>query len=272
VEFGADDAHKGEMQNEGDPKPQMHSHRWSVVALVAALLCCWSPAAQAQTSGYKYQVTPYLFWTGINGTIGEQGRTANVDASFGNIVRHLNMVAMVYFDARFGRWRALVDNLYADVSDARATPGPLFSSVKVATKMWIVDPEAGYAIVRNEGKEVDVTAGARIWNLDNSVTLFRPNSALDRGSGTRNIADPVVGGRFYSDAGQRMFIIAKADVGGFGAAASTDWQVFGAAGFKLNDRIVGSVGYRYLSLDYSTNNAIFDVHLNGVIVGLGFRF
>jgi hypothetical protein len=249
----------------------MPSRKRSVIALFVAL-SCWSHAAQAQTSDYKFQVTPYLFWTGLNGTIGEQGKTANVDASFGDVVHHLNMVAMVYFDARFGRWRALVDNLYTDVSDARATPGPLFSSVKVATRMWIVDPEAAYAIIRKEGKEVDVTAGARIWNLDNSVTLFRPNFALDRGSGTRSIADPIVGGRFYSDVGQRMFLIAKADVGGFNASASTDWQAFAAGGYKFNDRIVGSVGYRYLSVDYSANNAIFDVHLNGVIVGLGLRF
>ena len=81
-----------------------------------------------------------------------------------------------------------------------------------------------------------------------------------------------MGGRFYSDVGQRMFIIAKADVGGFNASASTDWQAFAAAGYKFNDRIVVSVGYRYLSVDYSANNAIFDVHLNGVIVGLGLRF
>src|SRR5262249_6827737 len=155
-------------------------------------------------------------------------------------------------------------------SDARATPGPLFSSVKVATKLWIVDPEAGYAIVRKEGKEVDVTAGVRIWNLDNSVTLFRPNTALDRGTGTRSLADPVVGARFSSDVGQKMFIFAKADVGGFDAGASMDWQAFGGAGFKLNNTIVGSVGYRYLSVDYSPSNSIFDVHLNGVILGLGF--
>jgi opacity protein-like surface antigen len=250
----------------------MHRHKNFAIALFAALLCCWSHAAQAQTSDYNIQITPYLFWTGINGTIGEQGRTANVDASFGDIVHHLDMVAMVYFDARIGRWRVLVDNLYTKVSDARATPGPLFSSVHVATKTWIVDPEAGYAIVRKEGKEVDVTAGARIWNINNDVSLVRPDLSVNRGSGTQTIADPIIGGRFCSDIGQKLFLTAKADIGGFNASASTDWQAFGAAGFKINNTIVASVGYRYLSVDYSANNATFDVHLNGVIVGLGFRF
>ena len=249
----------------------MQTRSGFAIALLA-LFFCFGHAAEAQSSDYKFQVTPYLLTTGVNGTIGEQGRTADVDASFGDIVHHLNMAAMVYFDARFGRWRALVDNLYTDISDARATPGPLFSSVKVATKMWIVDPEAGYAIVRKEGKELDATAGVRIWNLENNVTLFRTGLQVDRGSGTRSLVDPVVGMRFSSDVGQKMFVFAKADIGGFDAGASVDWQAFGGAGFKFNDRIVVSAGYRYLSVDYSPNNAIFDVHLNGDLLGIGFRF
>src|SRR5262249_39021326 len=88
--------------------------------------CFWSLPARAQSDVYKFQVTPYAFMTGVNGTIEEQGRSASVDASFGDVIHHLNMVAMVYADARFGRWRATLDNLYTDVSDARATPGPLF--------------------------------------------------------------------------------------------------------------------------------------------------
>src|SRR5215471_8183275 len=95
----------------------MQGHNRIALALFAALLCCWSRMAQAQTSDYHVQFTPYGFWTGVNGTVGEQGRTANVDASFGDIIRHLDMVAMVYFDARIGRWRLLVDNIYVKVSN-----------------------------------------------------------------------------------------------------------------------------------------------------------
>jgi hypothetical protein len=43
-----------------------------------------------------------------------------------------------------------------------------------------------------------------------------------------------------------MFVFAKSDVGGFDAGAQLDWQAFGGAGFKFNDTVVGSVGYRYL--------------------------
>jgi hypothetical protein len=235
------------------------------------LVCSWSRPAQAQTS-YKYQVTPYGFTTGVNGTIGEQGRTAAVDASFGDVIHHLNMVAMVYFDARFGRWRALVDNLYVDVSNARATPGPLFDSVRVATRVWMVDLEGAYAITQNEDREFDVTAGARIWNLDNSVTLFRGGFQVDRGKGTRSLADPIIGARYYSNLTPKIFVLGKADIGGFDAGASVDWQAYGQVGYKLKNSIVVSAGYRYIAVDYEPNNTIFDIHLNGVVFGLGIRF
>ena len=69
-----------------------------------------------------------------------------------------------------------------------------------------------------------------------------------------------------------MFVFAKSDVGGFDAGAQLDWQAFGGAGFKFNDTVVGSVGYRYLSTNDKTNAAAYDIALKGVIVGIGVRF
>ena len=242
-----------------------------VMVFIGGILCSWSRSAEAQTS-YKYQITPYAFFSGVNGTIGEQGRTAQVDASFGDVLSHLDGIATVYFDARFGRWRALLDNMYVDVSNARATPGPLFDSVAVATKMWMVDPKAGYALYQKEDRELDVTAGARIWNLDNKVTLFRGGFQADLGKGTRTFADPIIGTRFYSNLSPKIFVLGKADIGGFDAAASMDWQAFGEGGYAFNERVALSVGYRYISVDYTPNNAAFKTSMRGVIFGFGIRF
>jgi opacity protein-like surface antigen len=242
------------------------------VTLLALVFNCWSLTAYAQSDNYKVQVTPYGFLTGVNGTIGEAGRTANVDASFGDVLDHLNMVAMVYADARFGRWRATLDNLYTDVSAARATPGPLFSSVRVATRLWIADPEGGYAVFQREGKEVDVVAGVRVWSLKNNLTFFRDGLQADFSRGTRSVVDPIVGMHFSSNLPHNMFVFAKGDVGGFNAGAALDWQAFGGAGYKFNEHVVASLGYRYLSIQNEPGNSIYDVHLNGAILGLGFRF
>ena len=239
---------------------------------LAGLFGLGSLPAQAQTDSYKVQITPYGFLTGVNGTVEEQGRSASVDASLRDILDHLNMIATVYADARFGRWRGTLDNLYVDVSNERATPGPLFDSVRVASRVWMVDPEVGYAVFQQEGKELDVVAGVRIWNVKNDLTLFRQNIQADLGRGNRTVPDPIVGAHFSTDLPRNMFVFAKGDIGGFNAGAHLDWQAFGGAGYKLSERIVGSVGYRYLSVNDQPSSAVYNVVLQGVIVGIGVRF
>jgi len=241
-------------------------------AAFLTVLLGWSLPAHAQAGDYRVQLTPYVFLAGLNGTIEEKGRSANVNAPFDDILRNSNFIAMIYTDARFGRWRGTLDFLYAEVTSARSTPGPLFSSVTVAPKVWIADPEGGYAIFQGEGKEIDVMAGVRIWGIKNSLTFFRNNVQAELDAGSRTVVDPIIGAHFATDVGRKMFVFGKADIGGFDAAAHLDWQALGGAGYKFNEKVVGTVGYRYLSIDDKGSNSSYDVALKGVILGIGVRF
>src|SRR5262249_1390375 len=64
-----------------------------------------------------------------------------------------------------------------------------------------------------KGKELDVVAGVRIWNVKNDLTFFRQNIEADFGRGTRSGADPVVGANFSSDLPHKMFVFAKVTLG-----------------------------------------------------------
>jgi len=55
--------------------------------------------------------------------------------------------------------------------------------------------------------------------------------------------DPVVGLRFSSDLPKRLFVTAKADIGGFDAAAHIDWQAYGGIGLKFNERSRSAICY-----------------------------
>jgi opacity protein-like surface antigen len=136
----------------------------------------------------------------------------------------------------------------------------------------MVDPEVGYVVYQQEGKELDVVTGVRIWNVKNEVTLFRQNIQADFGRGNRAVPDPVVGAHFSANLSPKIFVFAKGDIGGFNAGARLDWQAWGGAGYKLSERIAGTVGYRYLSVDDQPSSAVYNVVLQGVIVGIGVRF
>ena len=85
-------------------------------------------------------------------------------------------------------------------------------------------------------------------------------------------ADPIVGLAFRSDLSERFFVTAKADIGGFDAAAKIDWQAFGGLGFRFNDRISVLGGYRHLAVDYTNEGFVYDTALQGLVIGVGIRF
>ena len=112
---------------------------------------------------------------------------------------------------------------------------------------------------------------ARLWHLKNGLQLARGAESLGI-EHTRGWVDPVVGLRFSSDLPKRLFVTAKADIGGFDAAAHIDWQAYGGIGLKFNDRLVGSIGYRNLSVDYMKDGFTFDAGMRGLVLDLGLRF
>jgi hypothetical protein len=242
-----------------------------IALLVAALLIGWSIPANAQNTSFKYQFTPYFWLSGLDGTIGARNHTAEVDASFSDILDHLDFGLMGAFDARVGRWRLFTDILYIDMSGQRGRANPPFIDASVGTRVFILDQKAGYPIYKREGTELDATGGIRFWHLKNSLQLSGVRESLDL-KHSRGWVDPVVGLNFNSDLSKRFFVTAIADIGGFDLVARLDWQAFAGIGVKFNDRVVGTVGYRNLSVDYTHQGFVFDTDMRGLVLAVGLRF
>jgi hypothetical protein len=242
------------------------------VIVILAVLGCSSPA-RAQVES-QYQVTPYLWASSIDGTVGARGRTLEIDQSFGDIWSDLTFAAMGTFQGRWNRWVLLTDGLFINLSTDRTREGSvLSSSAEAKVKLFIFDPEFGYQVLRKDGVELNVLGGGRLWSLKNDLrfagTVIGPINVEHR----RTWIDPVVGAQFRADLPHNLYVTAKGDIGGFHAAADTDWQAFGGVGVRFNDRVSGIVGYRHLGIDYSSNNGfLFDTALKGLVLAVGIRF
>ena len=244
------------------------------VIVVLGVLVCSIPAGAQIQSPYKYQLTPYLWASSIDGTVGARGRTVEVDQSFSDIWHDLTFAGMATFEGRWNRWVLLTDGLFINLSTDRTRQGNVLSSTAEAkVKLFIFDPEFGYQVFRKEGLELNVLGGGRYWSLKNDLrftgTLIGPREVEHR----RNWIDPVVGAQFRADLPHSLYVTAKADIGGFHAAADSDWQAFGGVGFRFNERITGIVGYRHLGIDYSNNSGfLFDTAMKGLVLAVGIRF
>ena len=222
---------------------------------------------------WEFSVTPYLFLAGLDGTVGVARQTATVDATFRDIFRNLDFAIMGTFEARKGNWMFLGDAMYMKLSGKRVTPSPFFSDINVETREIIIDPEVGYRVLNEEGGSIDLMAGVRFWSVKNSINFQRTILPPIDVEGTENWADPVVGARGILKLTPRTFLTGKFDAGGFGISSDFTGQAFGAAGFQLTPRIALIGGYRYLRVDYvSDDGFVFKTAMSGLVLGAKFKF
>ena len=221
---------------------------------------------------WQFQFSPYFWLAGLHGTGGVGNRTTQVDESFRDVFDALNFAFMGTFEARKDKFISLTDLEYVSVSDDKATPGPLFSSVDAGFKTFIFDQEVGYRLWENpeKGASLDVLGGARVWRVKTDFEFGAGILPATRIEASRSWVDAVGGLRGKMALSQKMFLTGKFDLGGGGSHFT--WQVFGGAGYNLNPKIALIFGYRVLDVDYDKNNFVFDMNQRGPILGLGFRF
>jgi len=252
--------------------------RWGGM-VAAALLAAWLPgpaAAQSSTDPPRWMVdiTPNAWAAGLSGTVGVRDRTADVDVTFRDLLKHLDGALMLGVDARHGRWGAELDGVYVKVSGGRATPGPLFSSAKLDASEAIVELTPLYRLIETERVAIDVLAGARFWSLKNTLTLepgVLPGAAINL---DKHWTDPIVGGRAFVTLSSRWTVQLRGDIGGFGAGSRFSSQELAGVAYEVSRHFTFRGGYRHLDVDFrqDSNGFIYDVGMGGPILGVSYRF
>ncbi len=231
-----------------------------------------TPRAQATASDWQVAIAPYFYMSGLTGTIGARGRTAEVDMDFSDVFEELNLGLMGTVEARKGRFVIVNDLLWIKLGEERDTPGGLFSSAKLGVNMFVWDPEAGYRVYEGSGGSFDVLGGVRLMSIENNLN-FRAGSlpAFDV-SERKTWATPVIGGHGTVNLTKKFFLSTKFDIGG-GLGADFTGQFYGGGGYRLTPKIALLGGYRYMRTDYDSEGGfLFDTTMNGLLLGVKFTF
>ena len=243
---------------------------WTSVASAQTAPAAAQTASQSSPDGWQFELVPYLWGSGIDGEIGIGNRTANVDASFSNIVKHLHFAAMGLAEARRERLVVLADTLYTDLRGQRATPGPLFSSVRPQQKLLIFTPEAGYRVLDTDGASIDALGGIRFWHLKSELE-FRAGvlPSIDM-EASRNWVDAIVGLRARKALPRGTWVSAYGDVGAGGSDLT--YQLVGTVGGDIGTRYAVVFSYRLLNVDYDKDRVLLDTAMKGPLFGFTFKF
>jgi hypothetical protein len=243
------------------------------------------PAAPGFASGFQVIAYPYLWFAGLNMAIETPlARAPQVDISAGAGEILSNISTMPFMGAaelRYGPFGVLTDGLHVPVVVPITTRNLFFSGGSTAVVLNVAAGDALYRVLDQPWQTVDAGLGFRHWGASTVTTLFaRPllqalslvqtQQTMTSGGWT----DPLIAARYHRDLGNGFGLTAYGDVGGFGIAAHSDWEIIGTLEYAWSPALTFDVGYRSLNVSYSLSRRPigFDAHLKGPLLGLTLRF
>lgn len=250
-------------------------------------------AAAGNADRWEFSLTPYVWGTALKGDAGVGRTEANVDASFSDILDHLNGALMLSLEARKGRFGILSDTVYANLEDDAAsaehrlkvdtTANMLIQSLAGTYRVgtWqLASTGAGPLMVT-----VDPYLGARYTYLDMELKgkLDLPDLGIDAhrtASQSEHWVDPMIGVRTAWDLGECWSLALAGDVGGISTSDQYSAEAYGTVGYHFSlfgaDNATVLAGYRVLKQKYETGNGRdrfdWDMTIHGPIAGLRLTF
>lgn len=233
-------------------------------ALVAAAWLPVSTARAGDNSPWSLDTSLNLFLAGMSGDVTAKGVPTHVNASFSQIVDHLDAGAAGRVTVGYDRWVLSTEFSYLKL---KAEP----SAATVNLEQWLVEPSLGYRLCDH----CQVFVGGRYNNISGSVTFTGPAGRV--ATGTQDWWDPILGTQLsFPLIGKSLTLDGRFDVGGFGAGSDVTWQAFPYLSWRFSKWGSAQAGYRWLGTDYKTGSGAsefrYDVIAQGPQIGFSLHF
>ena len=228
-------------------------------AMVGLALAAGATPASAQ---WSFSVTPYVWWSGLNGDarVGG-GPVVELDSDSSDF----DFVPMLTFRGTSGTWGFLTDLAF--------TPGSVTGRVLDNAFIVDVDNFIGTALVTYDvtpagGSEVFVAGGLRILDASASIPSFDGEPASEGG---KTWVDPVFGlGAKY---GTSVLFNLYGDLGGFGISSDFTYQLYGTVGYAFTRVVSARAGYRLVrNNSQDSGEFLYEVTQGGFLLGVTFVF
>jgi hypothetical protein len=229
-----------------------------------------TPQVGEPTSDWHFDVSPYLWFPGVHGTIGARDHDASIHVSPGDLLSNFRFGLMGLVDTRYKRivlpldlmWVRLGTNNALALTDEAVT-------ARIRASEFILTPKIGYRVVDTEMIKVDALVGFRYWHFGESLS-FNPSDLGIKFSASQNWVDPLVGGRITGYLSPKVVVTIAGDVGGWGTGSQLDYQIVAALGYRIKPAVILQAGYRYLAVDYRSGGSIINTVTSGALIGATF--
>src|SRR6516164_6034517 len=174
--------------------------------------------------GWHVDVVPYLWFPGINGTVGALDHESSVHVTARDVLSNFNFGLMGMVETRYNRIIIPVDFMWVRLKDSKGIPlTDDVESVNTKINLDIFTPKVGYRFVDKTRFKADALIGLRYWHLGTTLTL---QPQIDNGFyGAANWVDAVEGARFQWFFTPKAMLTIAGDAGGGGSGTRLDYQV-----------------------------------------------
>lgn len=245
-----------------------------------------APVPDAAAKRWRSELTAWIWIMGVDGEVGARGTSADVNASFGDVLEASDSVFAFSgrLEAGYGRLAGFVDGFFADIGVEDQTGPQGVTGIDVGFQQSILDfglmyrigdwEPSGQAAANDRNLTLDLYGGARY----SSVELDLEAPGVGAASADDEWLDPIVGAKLVLPLSERWHLQLNGDVGGFGVESDFTWSTTAAFGWNFTMfglPATALAGYRAIGWDYTSGGAgqfRFDVIQHGPILGLSVRF
>jgi hypothetical protein len=227
-------------------------------ALIAAF-CAATAHAQSDDSedSWSYELIPYLWASAVDGRIGVNSTSADVSASFKDLIEFRN----VGFSMRMTATRDPIQ-WYGEASYVQLENDTITASGPTNIKTTQTLAEVGLSYDFTDL----LAAYAGVRYQDVIGVLQGPSYRTDD---EREWLDGYVGLRWNAVKSDRWSAWLRGDVGAGGSKFT--WLAEAGGGYHWGSRWAAYLAYRVLDTDYEHDGLLYDVKLSGLLLGFGAR-
>ena len=238
-----------------------------------------APPPPSLLGGLQVISYPYFWMAGLNMAITTplaRAPQVNISAGAGEIISDISyMPFMGAAELRYGPFGVLADGLHIPLGVPITTRNIFFSGGNSATVLNVATGDFLYRLFERPAQTIDGGLGFRWWGASADTTLVgRGPVPTQSVSVSGSWADPLIAARYHRELGHGFGLTAYGDVGGFGIAAHSDWQISGMLDYAWNPGLAFRVGYRSLNVNYQASGKPlgYNVHMKGPLLGFTMRF
>jgi len=220
---------------------------------------------------WTHEIAPYLWGAGLEGTTAIGPVSADIDASFSDILVALEMGAMGSYRGSRDRISVMFDVVYSGLGgDGKGPGGAVKADVDI--DQLVLEGDLGYALTEN----LHAFVGLRYVDLETKIKLKGPLGNTESARDKVDWVDPVIGLYYIWPFSDRWALSLRGDIGGFGVGSEFAWQGVGILRWQVSSGVGVLFAYRYLSNDYEdgkgANYFEYDMSMQGPALGVVFTF